>query len=169
MKEQTSNLKNPTLINNGQFSLSFWIFINPIESTSDPVSLFSIRCRDQQEETNRIALLYKDGGIVLQINTTNTNLQTKIGFQKWNYIVLTMNEHVYDVLVNTQLVATVPYKMTLTTVIKNTDTIVIGADNEILRNNSLICNVQYHNTPLTVYQMTTMYNLLKTKKTPFHD
>jgi hypothetical protein len=158
------------------YAFSFWLYINPNQTTYIPTNIFYYG----EDKTNNIFSItysneykndvsdtenknYVDGKYKIQYGPDdNTDMiYMNLPNQKWNYIVINMNQNTMDVFINGVLYKTV--KMNVIPSFTVFDTVVVGDKPGV---DGAICNIKYHTKPMTNYEITNSYNVLMYKNPP---
>lgn len=167
------------------YSISFWAYLNPKGTVSMPI----LRLGDHSDPGGKPVVSYANGKYTFQF--TNQKLAEKpipshevlLPSQKWNFFVITYNDHTVDLFVNGNLEKT--YDIELPPTYGPGDVIEVGyspsrAASDMLgidysassNTDSLsgaICNVNYYKIPMTQRQIITEYNLLMFKNPPTNE
>ena len=156
------------------YSISFWAYLNT--NSNVPITIFRIG-NTNDERQGKPLISYSNGKC--QFYFTNVGnpspVEVSIPIQKWNYVVITYNENNVDLFINGNLEKTMPIE--IPSYYEN-DVIEVGHDgrqNGVLGHDykkntgnvsGAICNVRYHKTPMTQYQIISEYNLLMFSNPP---
>jgi hypothetical protein len=164
MKDDSGNYFFPTQVNTYSYSMSFWLYINPMPSHGD--KLFSLLNYGNNPNImynpskNDFSVYMKSPDPDCNNNVTipiYTNMD--IPLQKWFNIVLNYNNGRLDVFLNAELVKT---SFDVISCIKY-DALTIGQDSGA---NAKICNLTYFKQPIDIVSIRTMYNVAKIDDTP---
>jgi len=169
------------------YSISFWAYLNPKGTVSMPI----LRLGDQSDPGGKPVVSYANGKYTFQFTnqkstnpeSTTPSYEVLLPSQKWNFFVITYNDHTVDLFVNGNLEKT--YDIELPPTYGPGDVIEVGyspsrAASDMLgidysassNTDSLsgaICNVNYYKTPITQRQIITEYNLLMFKNPPTNE
>ena len=140
--------------NNYHYSFSFWIYINPLVTTTNKKDLI-------YKYGNRPSMYFNHNTKELTleyIESTNTNPITlyhsnEILYQKWNNIIINNNYGEIDLFINGNLMGN--YKNIVNFKIDKNETLQIGDKS----NNDLggICNFYYYENPLNLNEILKIY------------
>lgn len=156
---------------NNNYAVSFWVYVNPGSAASD----------GYQTESNIFNYAEGKPRITYVNNGTDSKNKFVIYFsnntafhpssyeidgvnQRWMYFVINYYENSADLFINGILERTIqfnnnniPHKGV------NTDNITVGDKNGL---NGAICNVNYYTSPMTIYTISNIYNILKYQNPP---
>jgi hypothetical protein len=164
IKDVSGNYFLPTQINTYSYSMSFWLYINPMPSHGD--KLFSLLNYGNNPNImynpskNDFSVYMKSPDPDCSKNETipiYTNMD--IPLQKWFNVVLNYHNGRLDVFLNAELVKT---SFDVISCIKY-DALTIGQDSGA---NAKICNLTYFKQPIDIVSIRTMYNVAKIDDTP---
>ena len=172
------------------YSISFWAYLNPKGTVSMPI----LRLGDQSDPGGKPVVSYANGKYTFQFTNQKSSNQKSsnnesipshevvLPSQKWNFFVITYNDHTVDLFVNGNLEKT--YDIELPTYGPG-DVIEVGytpsraasdmmgidysASSATDSLSGAICNVNYYKTPMTQRQIVTEYNLLMFKNPPTNE
>jgi hypothetical protein len=172
------------------YSISMWVYVNQHPNSnaaySKETSIFRYGYPNSSNGNPKITY-YNDRNdpnntdkFIFYVNQNYDNdasgVSVSIPTQSWNQIVVSYNDLVVDIFVNGSLEKTVSLGSTAGTPSSTTlpiyndgDIIEVGEGDNTVTNGGLhgaICNVVYHKTPLTPYQISGMYNLNRYKNPP---
>jgi hypothetical protein len=149
------------------YSISFWAYLNT--NSNVPITIF--RVGNENERQGKPLVSYSNGKC--QFYFTNIGnpspFEIAIPIQKWNYVVMSYNGNKVDLFINGNLEKTVQIELPS---YSEGDVIEVGQNGsqrgvlgyEYTTNtgnvSGSICNVRYHKTPMTQYQIIAEYNLL---------
>jgi len=183
-----NDVENPNKAKNTirqNYSISMWIYINqhsnthaaysketnifrygyPNSNTGHPRVVYLIDTQDSNNMNNLIIYVNDESkdeaGISMQIQP-----------QSWNQIVISYNKSMIDIFVNGNLDKSVPIPANARPVYNSGDIIEVGeGDNTIVRGglHGAICNVVYHKSPMTSFQIAGDYNLNRYKNPPTYN
>ena len=150
------------------FSLSMWLYLNSQNENVSESKIFSYE--DIVDDNNVHPAIYYKGqengknkiGFKLS-NNNETSFDIYIESQKWNNIVFNYNGNVVDIFINGNLVKT--HIIDIGVQITDSDIFKFG-NKEI---DGAMCNIKYYKKPLTKYQITSIYNLLKGQNPPINN
>jgi len=148
------------------YSVSFWAIV------SQPAETFMLfLLGDPQElDKGKPRVMYEKGQYAFYLTSqpdakSNPQLKMTLPIQKWNYFVISYDEHKVNVFVNGNLEKTYHFTKAEMPEYTNRDTISAGSDSPN-KNLGAICNVQYHKVPIGQYEVIKEYNLLMYKNPP---
>ena len=152
------------------FSLSMWLYLNSQNEIVPESKIFSyedivddknvhpaIYYIDQENGKNKISFKLS--------KNSETLFDIYIESQKWNNIVFNYNGKVIDIFINGNLVKTHICSSGEEPTIDKSDIFKFG-NKEI---DGAMCNIKYYKKPLTKYQITSIYNLLKGQNPPINN
>lgn len=162
------------------YSISFWAYLNPKGTVSMPI----LRLGDHSDLGGKPVVSYANGKYTFQFTNQIPipSHEVLLPSQKWNFFVITYNDHTVDLFVNGNLEKT--YDIELPTygpgdVIEvgytpsRAASDMLGIDYSASSNtdslSGAICNVNYYKTPMTQRQIITEYNLLMFKNPPTNE
>jgi hypothetical protein len=108
----------------------------------------------------------KKGG---RVENNSSGIFIDIPTQSWNQLVISYNKSVVDIFVNGNLEKSVPLLGNLRPEYSEGDVIEVGHGDNTVTGGGLhgaICNVVYHKTPLSAFQIAGYYNLHRYKNPP---
>lgn len=156
------------------YSISFWAYLNP--NGNNPGSV--LRLGNASESGGKPQMLYANGKYIFYFtNDTSNPYELNLPSQKWNFFVITYNNNKVDLFVNGNLEKTLivspPYYSPGDNIEVGSDPSdngVLGIDYTTKTSNvsGAICNVKYHKTPMSQYQIISEYNLLMSKNPPIN-
>ena len=169
------------------YSISMWVYINqhsntyaaysketnifrygyPNSTTGHPrVAYFT----DKKDDNNGNLIVYINDGVADKDSSPKLNgISMQIPAQSWNYLVISYNKSTIDIFINGNLEKSVPMSTDSRPMYRTGDVIEVGeGDNTSLRGglHGAICNVVYHKTPLTPFQVAGNYNLNRYNNPP---
>ena len=154
------------------YSISFWAFIN---QSTDAITLLLLGDPlDKSPRSGKPRVVYESGKYAFYLtNTTTENKENnrqpqfsiKLPIQKWNHFAITYDENFVNVFVNGNLEKIHHFTKMDYPTYKTQDIIAVGSDIPN-KNVGAICNVRYHTSPITQYDVITEYNLLMHKNPP---
>ena len=166
------------------YSISFWAYLNPKGTVSMPI----LRLGDHSDPGGKPVVSYANGKYTFQFTNQKRNekpipsYEVILPSQKWNFFVITYNDHTVDLFVNGNLEKT--YDIELPTygpgdmievgyTPSRAASDMLGIDYSASTNtdslSGAICNVNYYKTPMTQRQIITEYNLLMFKNPPTNE
>ena len=154
------------------FSLSMWLYLNSQNEIVPESKIFSyedIVDEDIDDKNVHPAIYYIDqenGKNKIGFKLSNTNdlsFDIYIESQKWNNIVFNYNGNVVDIFINGNLVKT----HIIDNGVQITDSDIFKFGNKEI--DGAMCNIKYYKKPLTKYQITSIYNLLKGQNPPINN
>jgi hypothetical protein len=151
------------IISRKNFAVSFWAFMNQINSTKTVV----FRIGRPKSFIGVPSIIYVNGNyeFYLQKGQVSPDLQIKLPIQKWNHFVLSYNENKVDVFLNGNLEKTI----SITQSPNHTNVDIISVGNEQSMNNvGAICNVRYYTNPISQYEIVSEHNLLMYSNPPIY-
>jgi hypothetical protein len=170
INDVSGNTFFPTKINTYSYSISFWLYINPMPSHGDkffsllnygynPNIMYNPRKNDfsvfmKSPDTDCSPIKASDTERTIPIYTN-----TDIPLQKWFNVVLNYDSGRLDVFLNAELVKT---SFDVISCIKY-DALTIGEDSGA---NAKICNLTYFQQPVDIVSIRTMYNVAKIEDIP---
>lgn len=164
IKDASGNYFLPTQINTYSYSMSFWIYINPMPSYGDKfLSLLNYGNNPNimyNPSKNDFSVFMKSPDPDCNTDVTipiYTNMD--IPLQKWFNVVLNYDSGRLDVFLNAELVKT---SFDVISCIKY-DALTIGQDSGA---NAKICNLTYFQKPVDIVSIRTMYNVTKINDLP---
>lgn len=150
------------------FSLSMWLYLNSQNENVSESKIFSYE--DIVDDTIVHPAIYYKGQengknkIEFKLSKNNESLfDIYIESQKWNNIVFNYNGNVVDIFINGNLVKT----HTIVNGVKIADSDIFKFGNKEI--DGAMCNIKYYKKPLTKYQITSIYNLLKGQNPPINN
>ena len=139
--------------NNYNYSLSFWVYLNPNQRMSGKNTIIKYGNRPSiyfNSKTNELTMemINKPGNKEVVLYRT-----TNILYQRWNYIVINNNYGDVDLFINSNLVGN--YKNAISYSIKSDEVLQIGSDD----NNDIggIAYVYYYEAPLSIKEISDKY------------
>ena len=164
--ELTNGAVEPELDINEKFSLSMWIYINPLSSSKmgyangAETNIFNYGYLNSSPDSHHPQIVHigSNGQNNIRLYLTNeAKYDMMMPYQKWNNIVFNYNGNSVDIFINDK------------PSFQKTDIIVVGQDNGQVNNDSIygsICNVVYYKNPMTNIDIINNYNLLMYKNPP---
>jgi len=152
------------------YSISFWAFLNSGGNT--PRTIFYMGNNTGLPITK---IEYGNGKYTFYLTNNNPIPFTKtLPSQKWNYFVITYNENKVDLFVNGNLEQTIrsnqpTYTGAEVMKVGSSPEGTVGVDYAVNMAGGVsgaICNVVYHKTPMTQYDIISEYNLLMSRNPP---
>lgn len=160
---------------NSHFSLSMWIFINnTILGTNKQESVIFKYAKISDDFYGKPSITYlgNDNWRFMLTNNTgysefdNVDLKTvplpeyivKMASQKWHHIVFTYSENKVDLCINGSLARTMDLSDRLP--IKYGDDVIMIGSETPFNIPGAICNIKYYKNPLTIAQVSRIYNTL---------
>jgi len=170
------------------YSISMWVYVNQHPNSyaaySKETSIFRYGYPNTSIGNPKITY-YNDRNnanntdkFIVYVNQNSDNdakgVSLSIPTQSWNQIVISYNDLVVDIFVNGSLEKTVSLGSNASAspnlpIYNDGDIIEVGEGDNTVTNGGLhgaICNVVYHKTPLTPYQIAGDYNLNRYKNPP---
>lgn len=139
--------------NNYNYSLSFWVYLNPTPRMSGKNIILKYGNRPSiyfNNKTNELTMemIIKPGNKEVVLYRTSSIL-----YQRWNYIVINNNYGDVDLFINSNLVGN--YKNAINYSIKSDEVLQIGSDD----NNDIggIAYVYYYEAPLSIKEISNKY------------
>lgn len=175
--ELTNGAVEPELDINEKFSLSMWIYINPLSSSKmgyangAETNIFNYGYLNGSSDSHHPQIVHigSNGQNNIRFYLTNeAKYDMMMPYQKWNNIVFNYNGNSADIFIN----GTLEYSYLFSNdkpSFQKTDIIVVGQDNGQVNNDSIygsICNVVYYKNPMTNIDIINNYNLLMYKNPP---
>jgi hypothetical protein len=165
IKDASGNYFLPTRVNTYSYSMSFWLYINPMPSYGDKfLSLLNYGNNPNimyNPSKNDFSVFMKspdpDCNAEVTIIPIYTNMD--IPLQKWFNVVLNYDSGRLDVFLNAELVKT---SFDVISCIKY-DALTIGENSGA---NAKICNLTYFQKPVDIVSIRTMYNVTKINDLP---
>jgi hypothetical protein len=146
--------------NNYIYSLSFWIYLNPIQGMTGKDIIIQYGNRPSMyfnNDTNELTLEIINNQINNQANLDNKEIvlyrSSNILYQRWNHIVINNTYGEVDLFINSNLVGN--YKNTISYSISSNELLKIGSTD----NNDIggIAYVYYYEVPLTLKEISNKY------------
>jgi hypothetical protein len=171
-----SDVNNKTTLFYRNYSISFWLYINPQENAN---------YNSSKKETNILSYKSNNGGgkprmtylndnqtknatdqvIIYYTDTPNVSgIIVNLDKQKWNNIVFNYSGNNIDLFINGNLENSFMID-TNQPIYSNTDTFTIGETNGIYGS---ICNIEYYKYTLSKIEIINSYNLLLNKNPPIN-
>ena len=164
---------------NQKFSLSMWIYINPMSSSKMgygngvETNIFNYGYLNSSLNSHHPQIVHMGSNGQNNIrfyltNEENGKYDMMMPYQKWNNIVFNYNGNSVDIFINGALEYTYLFSNDHPN-FKITDIMVVGQDNGQVNNDSIygsICNVVYFKSPMTNIDIINNYNLLMYKNPP---
>ena len=177
-------LDSPLKTYNSNFSLSMWIFINnTILGTNEQESIifkygrladdfYGKPCITYLGNDNWRFMFTNNHGYSKEENVDLTKMALpeyiiKMASQKWHHIVFNYYENNVDLYINGSLARSMDLSDRLP--IKYDDDIVMIGSEKPLNIPGAICNINYYKTPLTISQVSRIYNMLFMSNPPVNN
>lgn len=168
------------------YSISMWVYVNQHPNSyaaySKETSIFRYGYPNSSNGNPKITYFNdrnnpdKSDKFIFYVNQNTDNnsigVPVSIPTQSWNQIVISYNDSIVDIFVNGSLEKTVYLGSTNPPIYNDGDVIEVGEGDNTVTNGGLhgaICNVVYHKTPLTPYQVAGEYNLNRYKNPPVNN
>jgi len=163
------------------YSISMWFYVNQHADTyaaySKETNIFRYGYPNSPVGHPRVAYFNdknepgKSDKYIVYINDSADvpGVLLDIPTQSWNQLVISYNKSVVDIYVNGNLERSVPFSANIIGGYTTGDILEVGAGDNTVTNGGLhgaICNVVYHKTPLTPYQVAGDYNLNRYRNPP---
>jgi hypothetical protein len=173
---------SPLKTYNSNFSLSMWIFVNnTILGTNEQESIIFKYGRITDDFYGKPCITYlgNDNWRFMFTNNTGYSKDTdltqmalpeyivKMTSQKWHHIVFSYYENKVDLCINGSLARSMDLSDRLP--IKYDDDIVTIGSEKPLNIPGAICNINYYETPLTISQVSRIYNMLFMSNPPVNN
>lgn len=164
IKDESGNYFTPTKVNTYNYSMSFWLYINPMPSYGDKfASLLNYGNNPNvmyNPSKNDFSIFMKSpSGDCKKSDIIPIYTNMNIPLQKWFNVVLNYDSGRLDVFLNAELVKT---SFDVISCIQY-DALNIGEDSGA---NAKICNLTYFQAPVDIVTIRRMYNLAKIQDTP---
>ena len=165
IKDASGNYFLPTRVNSYSYSMSFWLYINPMPSYGDKfLSLLNYGNNPNvmyNPSKNDFSVFMKSPDPDCNATPMTIPIYTNmdIPLQKWFNVVLNYENGRLDVFLNAELVKT---SFDVISCIQY-DALTIGENSGA---NAKICNLTYFQKPVDIVSIRTMYNVAKIDDTP---
>jgi len=172
------SLKNLRL----NYSISMWIYVNQHSNSyaaySKETNIFRYGYPNHKNGHPRLSYFNdtsdtnKTDKFIVYINDSandSVGIPLQIPTQSWNQLVISYNESSVDIFINGNLEKSVPQSAYTRPDYNPIDLIEVGEGDNTVTKGGLsggICNVVYHKTPLTPYQVAGDYNVNRYKNPP---
>jgi len=165
------------------YSISMWIYVNQHSSSnaaySKETNIFRYGYPNSKIGHPRVAYFNdmndpnKSDKVIVYVNDAyyNEGILLQIPTQSWNQLTITYNDSMVDIFVNGNLEKSVQLSTEGLPTYDRGDIVEVGeGDNTVTRGglHGAICNVVYHKTPLTTFQIAGDYNLNRYKTPPIN-
>ena len=168
-----SDPDNPTSTALKNYAFTMWIYVNQQNPTLKDKNIFTYGQEDGLGKP-RISYNNKYGTDKYTFSFTNSNhvanrYELALPIQKWNYIVFNYNFNKSDLFLNGTLEKSFTFNNSPENRLPEyalNDAVIIGDNNGL---NGAICNVSYYNKPLTMFQITNIYNILMNNNPPINN
>jgi hypothetical protein len=167
------------------YSISMWFYVNQHPNTyaaySKETNIFRYGYPNSKIGHPRVAYFNdrtdqnKADKFIVYLNDAApsvSGVSLEIPTQSWNQLVISYNDAVMDLFVNGDLVKTAPMPSDARPVYNESDIIEVGEGNNTVTGGGLhgaICNVVYHKTPMTPFQVSGEYNLKRYNNPPINN
>jgi len=163
------------------YSISMWFYVNQHADTyaaySKETNIFRYGYPSSSAGHPRVAYFNdkntpgKSDKYIVYINDSAdaSGILLDIPTQSWNQLVISYNKSVVDIFVNGNLERSVPFSAKIGSGYTTGDILEVGdGDNTVTKGglHGAICNVVYHKTPMTPYQVAGNYNLNRYRNPP---
>lgn len=151
---------SPGDIINNKYSISAWVYIVPLPSSTVP---YNNDATIYKYGTNHPSLMYNGPNQQFKcyLNTANSHMFT-MPLQHWNHVVTNYTKSGVDLFVNGELIHTVPRDSQNESLAMG-DTVQIGQDNGL---SGGVCNMVYFSRPLLKTEIESIYSLNKDNDPP---
>jgi hypothetical protein len=158
------------------YSLSMWFYVNQHADTyaaySKETNVFRYGYANSSVGHPRVAYFNdkndpKKADKFIVYSSDSSGILLDIPTQSWNQLVISYNKSVIDIFVNGNLERSMP--LSNPPVYDVGDVIEVGSGDNTVTGGGLhgaICNVVYHKTPMTPYQVAGEYNLNRYRNPP---
>lgn len=168
------------------YSISMWVYVNQHPNSyaaySKETSIFRYGYPNSSNGNPRITYFNDRNNtnnsdkfifyVNQNANGDASGVPLSIPTQSWNQIVVSYNDLIVDIFVNGSLEKTVSLGSANLPIYNDGDVIEVGEGDDTVTKGGLhgaICNVVYHKTPLTPYQIVGDYNLNRYKNPPINN
>jgi hypothetical protein len=154
---------------NNNYAISFWVYVNPGSSNSigyqKESTIFDyadgkpkITYINNKDTKNKFVVYFSNN-----FNTDTAKYEIESKNQEWIYFAINYYNTSADLFINGHLERTFVLNENLPFSGNSTDSIKVGDNTGV---NGAICNVNYYLTPLSIYSITSTFNLLRYKNPP---
>lgn len=170
----TNGAVEQELDSNQKFSLSMWIYINPMSSSKMgygngiETNIFNYGYLNSIHHPQIVHMVSNGQNNIRFYLTNEAKYDMMMPYQKWNNVVFNYNGNSVDIFIN----GTLEYSHLFSNdqpKFQSTDIMVVGQDNGQVNNDSIygsICNIVYYKNPMTNIDIINNYNLLMYKNPP---
>lgn len=149
---------------NNNYAISFWVNINTGNSYKKEYTILDyaggkpkITYINNDATKNKMVVYFSNN------NPDTAKYEIELKNQTWMYFVINYYNTSADLFINGHLERTFTFTENIPFSGNSTDSIKIGDKTGI---NGAICNVNYYSTPLSIYTITSTFNLLQYKNPP---
>jgi len=171
--------KSLNLLRN-QFSISMWIYVNQHPNSyaaySKETNVFRFGYPNSNMGHPRVSYFNdrtntnKSDNFIVYVNGDDVSgVPISMQMQAWNQLIISYNDSVADIFVNGNLEKSIPLGLPA---YDQGDIIEVGHGDNTVTGGGLhgaICNVVYHKTPVTQFQVSSDYNLNRFKNPPVNN
>jgi hypothetical protein len=148
------------------YALSFWVNIDAFDKISTSQECISVinyfnfpnicyRHSPTDSETKRIIAPQLSFQFQPQNDNNKYTLNVPLDIQKWNHIVINYSNNILDVFCNNNLINTL--QVVMPSQKGGSGIFTIGSDQGI---QGAVCNMNFYENPLSLYQISYLYNLV---------